>query len=264
MDFQTRCDLAFDNKPSRREVFRLVNGRRTAREISVETGRPENSIRNDLRALRNLELIEEAKNKDGSLKRIGKCQVYSKTNLAKEIKLSNYRSSKTLAAVKEMPGKGREKPKKRKKVANILEIPSAEKIRMICSAGEDQIYEFKESSEELKKIVKDICAFANTKKGGLVFYGVADNGEIKGVKESRQRFEERLRPSVNNLIAPAMIVKILQVRMSDKEVLIIRVSPWGRTEVFHYNGRVYIRDGPISRPTEPEESRKLHRGEYVI
>jgi ATP-dependent DNA helicase RecG len=57
------------------------------------------------------------------------------------------------------------------------------KIKQLIKQGEGQEIEFKESYSSLtRSVFETICAFLN-RKGGTILLGVADNGNIVGVKE---------------------------------------------------------------------------------
>lgn len=56
-----------------------------------------------------------------------------------------------------------------------------EKIKQIISGGEDVTTEFKECTDKISNSVYEtVCSFLNH-KGGLIFIGVKDDGEIIGV-----------------------------------------------------------------------------------
>ena len=48
------------------------------------------------------------------------------------------------------------------------------------------------------------------------------------------------------------------------EVLVIIVPPWNRRDVYQFDEKVLIRKGTNVFAAKPEESKKLHKGEYVI
>ena len=102
------------------------------------------------------------------------------------------------------------------KVSNIssLQIPVESEILDICRGGEDQIHEFKAAGTEVQKLTKEIAAFANTRQGGLIFYGVEDDGTIAGTDKRRQELDQPLQNSVRNAISPTLIIDL-----QEKDVL---------------------------------------------
>lgn len=59
-----------------------------------------------------------------------------------------------------------------------LSIPSSMGILDICRHGESQLFEFKDPRVDIAKISKEIAAFLHTKNGGILFYGIEDDGSI--------------------------------------------------------------------------------------
>jgi predicted HTH transcriptional regulator len=116
----------------------------------------------------------------------------------------------------------------------------------------------------VKKIVREIAAMANTSQGGLIFYGVADDGTVEGTDVSRQKLDQPLQNSVRSSIAPALVVRLQAVAVVGSKILVIIVPPWNRRSVYHYDDRVLVRRGTNVFAARPEESRKLHAGQPVV
>src|ERR1039457_6328465 len=79
----------------------------------------------------------------------------------------------------------------------------------VLKAGESETVEFKTSFD--KETIETLSAFANS-KGGTVFVGVADTGNIKGVvlaKETIQNWINQIKMSTANSVIPD--VEILEV-----------------------------------------------------
>ncbi|HEY2934407.1 MAG TPA: ATP-binding protein [Acidobacteriota bacterium] len=134
----------------------------------------------------------------------------------------------------------------------------------ICRRGEDQICEFKGQGTAANKIAREIAAMLNTRQGGRVLYGVDDSGTIQGSDISRQKLDQAVQNSVKSNIFPAAVVKLHTVTVLGHEVIAIAVPPWNRKDVYHFEDRVLIRKGTNVFAARPEESRKLHRGIYVV
>jgi len=144
--------------------------------------------------------------------------------------------------------------------ATILPIPSEDEILDICKKGEDQIHEFKAEGTEIQKLTKEIAAFANTRRGGLIFYGVEDDGTITGTDKRRQEVDQPLQNSIRNTISPSLMIDIIEKDVSEHRIILVRIPAWNRQDVFHYEGRVYLRHGTNGFVAKPEESKKLHKG----
>jgi hypothetical protein len=143
-------------------------------------------------------------------------------------------------------------------------IPNENQILDICRAGEDQTYEFKSQGTDVQKLTREIAAFANTRLGGLVLYGVADDGTIHGSDVTRQKLDQPLQNSVRNSISPSLVIDLKAANVTGYQIMIIAVPPWNRKDVYQLDGRVYIRKGTNVFIAKPEEVRKLHEGKYVI
>ena len=109
-----------------------------------------------------------------------------------------------------------------------------------------------------------VGAMLNTRQGGIVFYGVEDNGDIQGSDLTRQQFDQMLQNSIKNSISPAAVVTLQSVSVLGSEILVVIVPPWNRWDVYQFDEKVLIRKGTNDFAAKPEELRKLHRGEYVI
>jgi hypothetical protein len=144
-----------------------------------------------------------------------------------------------------------------------LLIPQSDKVAEICSRGEDQLHEFKRAGVDIRKITREVAGMLNTRQGGMILYGVEDDGAVGGADMSRQKFDQALQNSVRNAIAPAAAVTVGEVDIAGKLVLVVVAPPWDQEHVYHYEGRVYIRRGTNVFEAKVEEIARLHRGECV-
>lgn len=255
--------MLFEISPKRLKVFELINGRRSTPEIAAVTRRQLSNTLNDIERMRALELIVARKDDNGKPIVKDRAVVYQKNPLIEFLSPKyyvNYPESQRKLYTQKPPVK---KPMRRSRVRQIP-IPTSEEILDICRSGEDQIYEFKSQRTDVQKLTKEIAAFANTKEGGLIFYGVADDGTIHGTDLSKQKLDQPLQNSIRNSIAPSIVVRLLSVRVMGYEILVIGVPPWNMKDVYQINGVIYIRKGTNVFSARPEEVRKLHNGEYVI
>lgn len=112
-------------------------------------------------------------------------------------------------------------------------------------AGENETIEFKESIDP--KIGKTITAFLNT-KGGMVFIGVRDNGDIIGL--TKKDIEKNIGDMVG-AINPRPQVHIQRTKIGNDEIVIINVS---KSEKIHTYGNIgYVRIGSTTRELELNE-----------
>lgn len=206
-------------------------------------------------------MIQERKKDDEPIVKDG-FTLYEKTPLARTvpisyfsgpIKLSN-RSTPSLATP--LKGAG--------KCPQPLPVPTENDILDMCKSGEDQTLEFKAAGTEVRKITKEIAAMLHTRAGGIILYGVDDDGTIHGSDVTRQKLDQPLQNSIKNSIAPAAVVALKSVSVLGADVLVIIVPPWNRKDVYQFDERMFLRKRTNVFAARPEELRKLHRGEYVI
>ncbi len=87
--------------------------------------------------------------------------------------------------------------------------------------GESLTVEFKQRFSAFEKIAKEIIAFANT-NGGVIIFGVNDNGTICGV-ESEKGTVELVRQTNSNYCEPNPIIDIFYFEIDRKEIVAIEV-----------------------------------------
>lgn len=256
MDLQeliSRGRFIFANANSRLEVFKSIN-KNTAADIAKKVGRSLNSVLNDLKKLVDLELIFiESSKKNGK-------NVYIKNPLIKHIPLNYF--TDYIKSQKAIQKQSKERGIKQTRILN-LNFPSEQQILDICKSGETQVYEFKQKGIEIRSITKEIAAFLNTKQGGIIFYGVEDDGTISGSDLSHQRFDQSLQNSVRHTIKPSASIKIKSVKVLGYELILVLIPGWNKKDVFEYEGRVYIRKGTNVFEANIDEKKKLHKGQFV-
>lgn len=254
----SRARLLFRGSPKRSLVFSLVNGKRSAKEISIKTRRPFPATLQDLQMMKDYEIIRPCSTDFGILKKNGS-MVYEKSPLIKHIPGSLLKDhTKTAKIVNDS------RSKKTERVDIAIRIPTEQEILDICRHGEDQPYEFKRAGVDTRVLSKEICAFANTRLGGLILYGVEDDGSIGDSDKKRAELDQSLMNSLRNTVSPYPAIKIVEKTVLGNTILLILVSPWNKKDVYHYEGRVCIRKGTNVFYVSPGESKKLHSGSYVI
>src|SRR6266478_883529 len=209
MDLQeliTRGRFVFSDAPERLGVFKLVDGKKTASDIAKILNRHTNNIHRDLKLLRDSELIQVRRDKDDQPMRVKGFVMYEKTPLAGTLPTSYFQGPAKLAGGNTHAKRTAQKPKGKR--PGSLSLPTETEILDICKNGEDQIYEFKSAGTEARKITREIAAMLNTKQGGLILYGVDDEGTIQGSDVPRQKLDQPLHNSVKNSISPAAVVSL--------------------------------------------------------
>jgi hypothetical protein len=262
MDLQeliSRGRFIFAGAPQRLTIYKLVDGRKTAKLIAKLTKRYVTNVHGDLRRLADIGLIEEKKKEGQTVKKDG-FTLYEKTPLARTVPISYFTGPTKLRKPTTPIGSAKNKAKR----PQLLPLPSENEVLDMCKKGEDQTVEFKAAGTDVRKITREIAAMLNTRQGGIVLYGVEDDGTIQGTDVSRQKFDQPLQNSVKNSIAPAATVTLKSVSAIGTEILVIIASPWNRKDVYQFDEKVLIRKSTNVFAAKPEELKKLHKGEYVI
>ncbi|MFN4111720.1 MAG: helix-turn-helix domain-containing protein [Ignavibacteria bacterium] len=106
-----------------------------------------------------------------------------------------------------------------------FELTEQEAIRLI-SEGENSKVEFKRKFTTFEKIARELIAFANS-KGGLIFFGVDDNGEIVGVKSEKET-EALLLETAKNYCEPEIDLNVYVLEIDGKDIVIGEVMESNR------------------------------------
>lgn len=254
----SRARILFKGALKRVRVFELVNGKRSAREIARQSGRGLSATLADLQKMRDMELLIYRRDSSERVVRKLDSVVYEKNPLLKHLSKSYFKEPTAL------PQNKKNKSVNRSTTLRAIKIPLEQEILDICRTGEDQLYEFKSAGTDVRTISKEVCAFANTREGGIIFYGVEDDGAIGNADLKRQAFDEKVQNSIRNTISPAISVKIVEKDALGYKIFLIVVSPWNRRDVYNYEGRVYLRHGTNVFVAKPEEAKKLYQGTAII
>lgn len=209
--------------------------------------------------LKDLDIIQKKRDSKGQVYKKDGSIVYEVAPLLKHISDSYFRNP-TKIPIKHRKITG----KVRHTSSGSIRIPQEQEILDICSSGEDQLYEFKRAGVEIKKLTKEVSAFANTSTGGLIFYGVEDDGSVTGSDMRKQDLDQPLQNSINNNISPALMVRIVEKEVVGFKILLIVIPPRPQKEVYHYDGRVYIRKGTNVIGAKVEETKKMYNGQHII
>jgi len=110
---------------------------------------------------------------------------------------------------------------------------------------ESQRIEFKVSWRD--EYLKHLCAFANT-QGGSLFIGVADDGSVAGLKESRKLLEDIPNKAINYL---GIIVDVHLIEKDGKEYLEIIVLQ--SSVPIAFKGVYYVKSGSTKQELKGAE-----------
>jgi len=116
---------------------------------------------------------------------------------------------------------------------------------------EDEFYEFKTSLSELDKGIETIAAMLNKHGKAEVYYGVANDGEVIGLKgqigqETIKKVETRIAEILKPTIVPSVILEDYDGK------IVIRVSARGNRKPYSSSGDYRIRVGSSNKKIDPE------------
>jgi len=259
----SRGRFIFSKAPRRFEVFSLINGKRTGKDIARKVGRSQSSVLQDIQMLRDLGFIVEKEDSDGTIVKKNGSTVFEKTSLVKHVPDSYFKgvADTSVLTKQELSSK-----KVKSSTSPKIHVPNENEILDVCKHGEDQLHEFKAPGTSTDKIAKEIAAFLHTRHGGLVLYGVEDDGSIVGTDLSRQEFDQRIQNSVRNTISPTPKIEVKERNVLGSTILLIVIPPWNRKPIYQYtkSERYYIRRGTNVFALKPDEMEKIGKGEYVV
>lgn len=97
-----------------------------------------------------------------------------------------------------------------------------EELRAAIRSGEGREVEFKRGLPSDYKVARSLCAFANT-RGGLLFIGVDDRGELVGAPHP-QATALKLREIAARRVSPPLEPLIRCVRLEGVQLVVVRVA----------------------------------------
>lgn len=128
-------------------------------------------------------------------------------------------------------------------------------IRSQIRRGEDPGTVFVADPADRLAISASVCAFLNS-RGGVVFVGVGDNGEIIGVGDDPESVRRDLEMRLQTDISPKALFTLSVDTEEDRPIISIE-APEGRDVPYVIDGRVFVRQGPRTVTADPETLRQI-------
>lgn len=119
---------------------------------------------------------------------------------------------------------------------------------------ETEYVEFKESLSQLSRGLETLVAMINKHGKGVVYFGVADNGEILGVCIGTKTMQD-ISQAVSERIKPTIIPHISEELHGDK--IIVKLEASGTNTPYSADGNYFIRSGSQNRKIDPDTMRLL-------
>jgi len=125
------------------------------------------------------------------------------------------------------------------------------------SNGEDSYTQFKEQAIKAKDLAKEFVAFSNA-EGGIVIFGVADDGDIKGLSSDEiEEVGQLVGNTANENVKPPIHPLIKNMTIDDKKVMVIFVKNGTSKPYKTSSGVFYTKSGADKKIISDEELRRL-------
>jgi ATP-dependent DNA helicase RecG len=124
-------------------------------------------------------------------------------------------------------------------------------LKALVKRGESENLEFKASTANLNAGMQTACAFLNSEHGGIIIFGVKDNGQIVG-QEVSDKTRKEIAAEFNRIEPYTKIdAKYVQVT-GDRQAIVMLIKP-GEKAPYSYDGRSYIRNQSTTGRMAKEE-----------
>lgn len=133
---------------------------------------------------------------------------------------------------------------------------SPETLIQRIQLGEDSRNQFKVSVESPDGLAAEICAFANS-RGGNLYIGVSDNGEVVGIADDAiQQLNQLISNVTTHNIKPPIYVESELYSINNLRVMVVKV-PLGINKPYEAAGGFWVKDGADKRKALREELFRL-------
>jgi len=136
-----------------------------------------------------------------------------------------------------------------------------EQLEEIVKSGENQEVEFKESFGQ-QKTSKLICAFGNS-YGGIIVFGVTDNGRIKGVESNLDELQRKI-SAANQNISPKPIISIETHKTDNKNLVVVIIQRATDGVYYTYEGVIYVRIGSSIEKLDGQSHLEFLRTKQIL
>ncbi len=135
----------------------------------------------------------------------------------------------------------------------------------LIALGETSTVQFKRTLENREKLAAELCAFANS-QGGILLFGVEDDGTISGLTpEEVRRLNTDVATVATDRIREPIYPTSEVVSVQNKNVLLVRVAESQSKPHFDHNGSIWVKSmGDKRRVTSREELRRIFQDAHVF
>ena len=119
----------------------------------------------------------------------------------------------------------------------------------LLNTGESETLEFKTPRAPLEALAKEVCGMLN-QRGGVVVWGVADDGSVPGVPDSEQR-AQALNEYIVQQISPRPLFSVSCHKLKSREVIVVD-APQGADKPYSFQREIWVRVGAATLKATPE------------
>ena len=133
-------------------------------------------------------------------------------------------------------------------------------LKEIRLGGESDNIEFKEMMPSNDKLARQACAFANTTGGGIMIFGITDDGAVTGIPGNEwDEYQTKVANVFTSACLPNPEFRMLRFDTDDptRQLFVIDIQELATKPCVTNDGRIYIRQGGTSRPAKSEDIRRM-------
>ena len=113
-------------------------------------------------------------------------------------------------------------------------------LALLLTTGESERTEFQATRASVESIGREVCGLLN-QQGGVLLWGVDDNGHVAGVANADVLVVELNKHLVRHL-NPRPLFSVSVAKVSHNEVVVVDVAP-GADKPYSYGGEIWVRVG---------------------
>lgn len=123
--------------------------------------------------------------------------------------------------------------------------------------GEDSYTQFKEHLISSKDLAEEFVAFSNA-QGGIIIFGISDNGEVKGIDHSEiEKLGQLIGNVANENVKPPIHPLVQNITISNKRISVISIVPGISKPYKTSSGLFYTKSSSDKKIISDEELRRL-------
>ncbi len=123
--------------------------------------------------------------------------------------------------------------------------------------GEDSYTQFKQEPIKVQDLAKEFVAFANA-KGGIIIFGVADDGTIKGLNtEDIKKLEHDISNTGTENVSPPMYPTTQNLTVQDARLILVSIEEGLSKPYATSSGTYYTKAGATKKIVSQDELKRL-------